>query len=285
MNQLITGLLDLLHELHGRDIPITVGGGFGLYLKRRHLEATGQRMLLDRLPEPRSTNDLDLFLRTEILVDLERTRQVANAIDRLEYKVVDEAKYLQWERPIVVAGVTQTVKIDILVGPLGDERKNLHVSMPRVRPKGDIKFHAHAVEEAVQIEDAAWEIPVTGNRSTGESCTENVFVPQAFPYLMMKLHAFRDREARKEPIKAQQHALDLYAIVGMMTEEEYNQAKHWGASLAENEHVREARKIVHDHFASPTAVGILRLREHPLFRNDFQLDGFISVHKEIFPDG
>src|SRR3954452_18305261 len=84
MDQLTASLLDLLHELEGRNIPLTVGGGFGLYLKRRHLEATGQRTLFDRLPEPRSTNDLDLFLRTEVLVDLGRTRQLAAAITRLE---------------------------------------------------------------------------------------------------------------------------------------------------------------------------------------------------------
>jgi hypothetical protein len=35
MDQLTASLLDLLHELHGVEIPITVGGGFGLYLKRR----------------------------------------------------------------------------------------------------------------------------------------------------------------------------------------------------------------------------------------------------------
>jgi hypothetical protein len=34
MDQLTASLLDLLHELEGEEISITVGGGFGLYLKR-----------------------------------------------------------------------------------------------------------------------------------------------------------------------------------------------------------------------------------------------------------
>jgi hypothetical protein len=38
MEELMTSLLDLHHELGRRGIPILVGGGFGLYLKRRHLE-------------------------------------------------------------------------------------------------------------------------------------------------------------------------------------------------------------------------------------------------------
>jgi hypothetical protein len=269
MDQLTASLLDLLHELHGRDIPITVGGGFGLYLKRRHLEAVGQRTLFDRLPEPRSTNDLDLFLHTEVLADLGRTRQVAEAITRLGYTVVDAARYLQWQREVVIAGVPQQVKIDVLVGPLGDVREKLNVSLPRVRPKGDIKFHAHAVEEAIRVEDEALAVTVTGTRSTGEPHTGSVFIPQAFPYLMMKLHAFEDRRLRGQQDKERQHALDLYAVVGMMTEPEYERARELGTVHAENEHVGRARAIVRDQFGNRTAGGVLRLREHPLAGRTF----------------
>ncbi len=181
MDQLTASLLDLMHELDGRDIPLMVGGGFGLYLKRGYLETTGKQTLFERLPAPRSTNDLDIFLGTEVLVDLGRTRQVADAIDRLGYTVVEAAKYLQWQREVVIAGVIQQVKIDVLVGPLGEARKSLDVSMPRVRPRGNIKFHAHAVEEAVRIENEPLTVPVTGNRSTGEPYSGSVFVPEAFP--------------------------------------------------------------------------------------------------------
>jgi hypothetical protein len=285
MDQLTASLLDLLHELHGRDIPITVGGGFGLYLKRRHLEAVGQRTLFDRLPETRSTNDLDLFLRTEVLVDLGRTRQVAEAITRLGYAVVEAAKYLQWQREVVIAGVPQQVKIDVLVGPLGDARKKLNVNMPRVRPRGNIQFHAHAVEEAICIEDETMIVTLAGTRSTGEPHTGSVLIPQAFPYLMMKVHAFEDRRLRGQQDKERQHALDLYAVVGMMTEAEYERARELGTAYAGNEYVGRARAIVREQFASRTAVGVLRLREHPLFREDFLLEDFLGVLAEIFPGG
>jgi hypothetical protein len=102
MDQLTASLLDLLHELDGQKIPIMVGGGFGLFLKRQHLNSTGQQTLFDRLPELRSTNDLDLFLRVEVLADLSRTRLVAEAIRRLGYTVVEEAKFLQWKREVLV---------------------------------------------------------------------------------------------------------------------------------------------------------------------------------------
>jgi hypothetical protein len=174
------------------------------------------------------------------------------------------------------------VKIDILVGPLGDLRTKLHIKMPRVRPKGSIKFHAHAVEEALHIEDGPITVKVTGKRSTGEPHAAMVYIPQAFPYMMMKLHAFEDRKDDTDKGLGSHHALDLYTIVGMMTEEEYERAKQLGAAHARNKHIERARAIVRNHFASRTAVGVLRLREHSLFRTDFLLDDFMSVLGEIF---
>ena len=120
-------------------------------------------------------------------------------------------------------------------------------------------------------------------RSTGEPFTGSVCIPQAFPYLMMKLHAFEDRRVKGQQDKERQHALDLYTIVGMMTETEYDRAKNLGAVHAGNEHVSRARAIVRNQFASRTAVGVLRIREHPLFRDNFQLDNFMAVLGEIYP--
>jgi hypothetical protein len=285
MDQLTMSLLDLLYELEGRDIPITVGGGFGLYLKRQHLTSTGQRTLFDQLPESRSTNDLDLFLRVEVLADLNRTRMIAEVIRRLGYSEIEEAKYLQWKREILVGNVPQEVKIDVLVGPLGEYRKKLHVQMPRVRPMGSVKFHAHAVEEALHVEDEPIAVTVTGKRSTGEPYAGTVHIPQAFPYLMMKLHAFDDRKDDADKDLGRHHALDLYTIMGMMTEKEYERAKELGAAHATDEHVRRAYAIVREHFASRTAVGVLRLREHRLFRDEFLLEEFMSAVAEIFAGG
>jgi hypothetical protein len=284
MDPLTTSLLDLLNELGGQQIPIMVGGGFGLFLKRQHLTSTGQQMLFDRLPEPRSTNDLDLFLRAEVLTDLGRTRVVEQAIRRLGYTVVEEAKFLQWRRKVRVGQVPQLqeVKIDVLVGPLGEYRKQLHVKMPRVRPKGNLEFHAHAVEEAIHIEDEPIAVSISGRRSTGKTSTGTVYVPQAFPYLMMKLHAFNDRKEDEDKDLGRHHALDLYTIVGMMTEQEYERAKELGAAHSANEFVRQACAIVRNHFGGNTAVGVLRLREHKLFREEFLLDEFVSVLGEIF---
>jgi hypothetical protein len=143
--------------------------------------------------------------------------------------------------------------------------------MPRVRPRGEIDFHAYAVEEAISIEDHPILVEVTGMRSTGEYYRGTAEVPGAFPYLMMKLHAFSDRKQDADKDLGRHHSLDVYTIVGLMTEPEYERAKSIGAERSADPHVERARAIVREDFSAETGTGILRLREHRLFKPDFQL--------------
>ncbi|MBL8792317.1 MAG: hypothetical protein JNM56_00280 [Planctomycetia bacterium] len=283
MDPLLTSLLDLLFELREQPTPITIGGGSGLFLKRQHLLTIGSRMLLAELPQPRATNDLDLFIRAEILADLQRTTEIRDAIRRLGYQPVEEARYLQWKWEIVVAGMAKEVKIDLLVGPLGPHRAQVHVSAPRARPKGkSIEFHAHCTDEAVAIEEGPILVSLTGTRSGGQPFQGTVFVPQAFPYLMMKLFAFSDRKADQNKDLGRHHALDLYTIIGMMTEEEYEAARRLAQDHAGDANVQKAHEIVREDFASDTNPGVVRLREHPLFRPAFLVPDFLGTLKDIF---
>jgi hypothetical protein len=283
MDPLLANLLDLLRELDGRGVPLTVGGGFGLFLKRGHLDRTGERTLYTELPGVRATNDIDVFLRADVLADHARTAEVAGALAALGYTAVPEAKFFQWMRPVRVGGYDQEVKIDILVGPIAAHRAKLKVSRPRVRPKGDIQFHAFHTEEALHIEDRPVPVTVSGSTSDGSEYQSTVLVPEAFPYLMMKLHAFADRKDEANRDFGRHHALDLYAVVGMMTEDEYERAKAFGEADREDPHVRWAREIVAEDFGSETATGVIRLREHPLSRPDFRIRDFIGVLTEVFP--
>lgn len=283
MDPLLTCLLDLLYELREQDAPLIVGGGFGLYLKRRHLEERRERTLFDELPEPRATNDIDVFLRAELLTDVASTEALVEGIRRLGYVPVATAEYFQWRRPIEVAGVTQEVKLDALVGPLGDHRAKLQVKSPRVRPKGkSVGFHAHQTDEALFLEEAPIAIELGGRRSTGELCTGMAYVPEAFPYLLMKLSAFADRKEDGNKDLGRHHALDAYSIVGMMTEAEYDRARALAERSRSDPHFMRVCDVVAADFASPTSMGMLRLREHRLFREEFRLDEFASVLGEIF---
>ena len=283
MDPLRACLLDLLYELRDKDIPLTVGGGFGLFLKRQHLAERRERTLYVELPEPRATNDIDVFLRADLLTDRASTAALVNVIVRLGYVPVEEARYFQWKRPVIVGGVTQEVKLDALVGPLGDRRTKLQVNPPRVRPKGKgLGFHAHQSDEALFLEEAPIRIELSGSRSTGEAYTGTAYVPEAFPYLLMKLSAFADRKADENKDLGRHHALDAYTIVGMMTEAEYERARMLAGRSRSEPHFVRVCEIVAAEFSGPTALGMLRLREHRLFRDDFRLDEFAATLAEIF---
>jgi hypothetical protein len=99
MPNLQTALLDLLHEVSGTDIKLIVGGGFGIYLKTNHVRRMGVRTLLSEWPEPRSTNDLDLYLRPELLIQSAKLKPLAKAIARLGYQVVPGAEKYQFVKP------------------------------------------------------------------------------------------------------------------------------------------------------------------------------------------
>ena len=86
MNRIIdlqTALRDLLQKVHDSDVRLIVGGGFGIYLKTDHVIRSRTRTLLDQWPEPRSTNDLDLFLRPELLIESSKLKPLISAIAEL----------------------------------------------------------------------------------------------------------------------------------------------------------------------------------------------------------
>ena len=112
-----TSLLDLLHEMEGTDVKLIIGGSFGIYLKTEHVQRPGIRTLLHEWPEPRSTNDLDLFLRPELLIESAKLEPMAEAIARLGYQVVPGAEKYQFVKSGPAGAEEGSVKIDILTGP------------------------------------------------------------------------------------------------------------------------------------------------------------------------
>lgn len=84
-----TALLDLARAV-GDKIPLVVGGGFGLYLRQEYLLQSGERTLLEQLPEPRATNDIDLFITMEVLVRVEFVQALRQEIERLGFSPTPE---------------------------------------------------------------------------------------------------------------------------------------------------------------------------------------------------
>lgn len=226
MNPLITTVLDLDHALaiHATGAPSTnllLGGGLGLYLRQEQLRAAGARTLLplNALPAARTTEDIDLFLRAEVIASPDAVRRHREAITSLSFTSFPGAEWLKFVR--LVNGAE--VKLDLMVGPLGHHADSVRIKGVRVRPKGlsgARGLHAFSTDDALGIEQKPASITISGQRSDGAVASCAVHIPRAFPYALMKLAALRDRvhDARKQ--EGRHHAMDLYRIVGMLTEEE-----------------------------------------------------------------
>jgi hypothetical protein len=279
-----TALLDLLHEIDGTDIKLIIGGGFGVYLKINYVERLGTRTLLREWPEPRSTNDLDLFLRPELLIESGKLKPLAEAIERLGYQVVPGAEKYQFVKPGPEGIEAGSVKIDILTGPQSRFKgTKVKTDARRARPNPSVGIHAHPVDEALTLEEGLLPVSLDGQLGTGAPCRAEVFLPHPYTFLMMKLFAFRDRLRDTDKEFGSYHALDLYTILATTTEEEWGDALEMRDKHGDETFITEAGRLVSRCFSALDRLGMLRLRESPYYRSELQLDEFMSAMRELFP--
>lgn len=279
-----TALLDLLYEVQGTNIKFIVGGGYGIYLKTAHVRGIGVQTLLQEWPEPRSTNDLDLFLRPELLIESEKLRPLADAIARLGYQVVPGAEKYQFVKPGSGGTEAGSLKIDILTGPKNRfEGTPVKVDTRRAKPRPSVGIHAHPVDEALTLDKGLLPMPLNGNLSSGDPWETEVFIPHPFTFLMMKLFAFRDRLEDVNKEFGRYHALDLYMILATTTEQEWKTALEMRDEHNGEPVVEEAGRLVSKYFSTLDRLGMIRMRESPYYRTQLQIEGFMSALQELFP--
>lgn len=285
MSELVTlekSLSELLFKLDSTTCPIILGGGYGLYLRRTLLERERTRTLLEHWPEARSTNDLDLFLRPELLCDSTRLSSLKSALDELGYTPVEGAEHYQFRKDDPDGFITRGIKIDLLTGPRSSfDGTDLRVDERRVRPNPSVKVHAHPTDEAITLDEHLQEVKFQIGEDE-ESVNKSVYLPHPFTYCLMKLFAFRDQVAVQHKGFGSHHALDVYSIIAMMTESEWKQAKEMAKANADSEIGLEARRIVLEMFDSPTSQGLLVMRANPYCSDDLQLPEFIELICELF---
>lgn len=280
---LTTTLIDLASVIAPSKFKLILGGGFGLYLKQLNRQQSNLRTLIpgELWPFPRATEDLDVFLPTEMIVDLQQMKTLREALDALGFKPVEEAKFLHFVKPW---GSSGRVKIDLLTGPIrgAEALAKVKITRPRVRPRGDLQLHAYLADEALDFEQSLLPIEISGTDSGGQQQTLTVYIPQPFTFLMMKLHAFADRIEDPNKDLGRHHALDVYRIVAMLTAEEYDAVRKNAKRHSNSAAVQRARQIIAEHFSSPTALGTLRLREHASFTTSMDIGTMISTLAELF---
>lgn len=258
MQPLTTALLDLAHELPKFPSPLYIGGGFGLYLKQRHLERQPALQTLipgEHWAPARTTEDIDLLLPTEIIINPSHMRSIRAALDRLDYR--PEVEHFQFVKQTPLG----PVKFDLLTCDVPDEHADkVRLKPPRVQPVEKVQLHAYLTREALALGLAPFEFSLSGRRSTGDAAAITAHIPNPFTYLLMKLHAFRDRASDERKNLASHHALDIYRIISMLTREEFELVGSLRTQSARAGPVREAQAIVRGAFRSADSTGMLRLR-------------------------
>jgi len=286
ITDLQTALLDLLQKVHDSEIRLIAGGGFGIYLKTNHVRHLGMRTFLYQWPEPRSTNDLDLFLRPELLIESSKLKPLVSAITDLGYQVVPGAEKYQFVKPGPGGTHAGSVKIDILTGPQSRfHGTGVKADTRRARPKPSVGIHAHPVDEALTLEEGLLPILLTGTLSSGDTWESKIFLLHPYTFSMMKLFAFRDRLDDPNKEFGRYHALDLYTILATTTEEEWEYALQLRDHYKNDPLAKEAGNLVSEYFSTLDRLGMVRLRESPYYRPELQNEEFMSALQEMFPIG
>jgi hypothetical protein len=143
-------------------------------------------------------------------------------------------------------------------------------------------LHAHTTKEAIAIEEDPIPVTLSGTRTTDEAYSATIYLPQAYAYLMMKLFAFRDQYQRPWKGFGREHVLDLYTLVSILTEAEYQRTLELVAQYETTSVAEEAGQIVASLFANPESLGPLRLREHQQFAPEMDIPRFLAILRSIF---
>lgn len=282
-------LLQLVKELDTDNIPVILGGGMSLYLRLKFIAPQTWRYPFDI--QIRSTNDLDFFLTSRLIADLKKVDGLKHALFRLDYQVIPEAKHFQFSKQIVLFGQPRIIKIDLLAAPPEDaDKAKVEIKKPRIKPKGAKEIHAYLTLEASGIDIAKHPVDTKQLCSDLKLKNQILFIPSAYNYLILKLHAFEDRKNRSDDMSGfgRHHAFDIFATVARMGEKDWEVSKEHFVAHKRESYMKKAVEIRKKNFSQMIDLGLLRLRESESYRSNQKVYGnylhlFIADLFDLFP--
>lgn len=273
---LLKALIELANELGEKNIPLVIGGGLSLYIRTTHLNKERSPRYKDQASQ-RSTKDIDIFLTSDFIITCDDYAKILrDTLTSLGY--MPKTKYFQFEKEIESQ---RTIMVDILSPPIEKDdfdNKNIRIKIP-----GIDKFHARRNNEAKGVDIGL--IPIKDLPVLRED--SKLYIISSFNYIILKLHAFRDRIDDEEVDFGRYHAFDIFATVIDMDEDDWNNAKKHFDEEKDQFYIKSAIEIVRKYFNQPASMGITRLKENELYKrgkeqyNSF-IDNFLSDIKEMF---
>lgn len=95
--------------------------------------------------------------------------------------------------------------------------------------------------------------------------------------MMMKITAFGDQVGNeRRAFGGRHHALDVYRIVAMLTELQYEQTRRQFSQYGHEQAVQTVVALVQRFFESPDSPGNIRMREHAFYGDNIDMAAFIN---------
>jgi len=258
-------------------------GGSGLFVWQMEEEASSSQKIIAKSSwcAPREINDVDILLETSIVADLTKFEAVAQILNQLGYTAIQGTgvEFMHFEK---IFANNERTELNFLTGPIVDEKlaAQIKVTRPRVRPKGRVVgLHAFLTREAIGFCEKLKPI-----KEVASNPIENLYVPSAMTFLVMKMHAFFDQFQKGKNEKASVHAIDVYRIICMFNDDTLAETKDFLNSHRDNDVLRLTTEIAKEYFVSEEQQALAMIRESSLFRLDFDLGTMCTTIAVLFQD-
>ena len=248
--RIIEQLADLAEAFNRIRIKPVICGGLGIYLCF-HKSGGQDKQLI------RPTTDIDLMLIKSQILEQAQRRAIAEIItDQLEYVVREGREHLHFKR-----GDDQY--LDILAPPIeGFKSDDVRIKLVHSKLHGRVTNEACFIEEDLRTISLCEFFP----DNEGKHCLE-VQVPSPTNLLLLKLFAFRDRDEgeRRDPERAQAHALDVYITSMLTNRADYLEGQRFLSRHEDSEIIQIAQSIVRHKFNAIEQPGWRRILESSSF--------------------
>lgn len=273
-NLLLDELINLAEQFDKANLPLIIGGGLSLFIRTSLIKKkTGQRYPIQ--PDQRSTKDIDIFLNSEIIADINQVAKIKNILNNLGY--LPKTKYFQFTKD-------KDVLIDILSAPpLENDIDKVIIKKPRIKPQGITEFHAYLVEEAEFINIGLINV----SEFFKNNSVHNLFILSSYNFILLKLFAFNDRINDETVDYGRHHAFDIFATILNMDENDWENANTQLHQMKSSNLLNRIQELINKYFSSSNDLGILRIKETILYQNnkrefDKYINDFINDLKELF---
>jgi hypothetical protein len=228
---------------------VHLAGGYGLFLKQRWLLAHRDHAIVIPLEKwrdatPRVTNDLDIVVGLALLASAEAQRSIAQALERNDFKVVQEHPRWQFEKQL---DSDRRVLVDLHAELPESDNPNLSLDKKmRVKHKpslGDEGVHGRQNPQAAGCSLCPFLFQIHDI---------TISVPNPVTWSVMKLISTRDRRLKSvdaerneehrtfHHYEAMKHARDVARIIAMTSRDERDRADEVIAKIREQAYFADA---------------------------------------------